>query len=382
LPTSHVVKRSITGIAIATASGLILAACGSSSTSGSASGQGTGAGSSAVSAAQQALSPFLKPPTDISLTTPLSAAPPKGKTFVYLSCGNTECTEGANAAKAATTALGWDLKVIQYDTSNPATLNAAMTQALQYKPIAVTFFALPQAVWSQQIPIYQKAGVAIIPNSAGAVTISDTVPTSIQTASINTQWGQAIANWFIVDSKGAGKALLFNVPSYDVLKPFVDGFADTLAKGCPKCSIKRVNATIAQVGAGQANGVIVSALQRDPGLKYVITPAGILNGGLSSALSAAGLQVKIAGSTATTADLAAIKSGTEAAFTTFPLNYGVWMSVDAAARRSLNMTIPKDYGLYPFQVATKDNIGGIQISESYDYPQDFPTRIKTLWHVS
>jgi ribose transport system substrate-binding protein len=356
----------------------LLAACASSHTAQHETPPGS---SQQVAAAQQALTQVQAAPTKIALTVPLNTTPPSGETFVMLLCEQSQCSTARTAAAAATAAIGWNLKILNYNSANPATLITAMNQALQYHPVAVGFFGLPQAVWSQEIPIYQKAGVIMTPMAVGPATRSATVPAIVNTEADQQRWAKAIANWFIADSGATGKALVFTVPEYPILSTFTTTFQSSVATSCSACSVKELRATIAEVEAGQTNALIVSALQKDPAIKYVVTAAGVLTTGLPSALSAAGLSVKIAGSGATAADEVNILQGKESAFIPYPQNYGVWAMIDVATRHLEGMTIAPDAGGLPLQLLTKASMSGITPSDSFDYPTDFPQQFKALWKI-
>jgi ribose transport system substrate-binding protein len=245
----------------------------------------------------------------------------------------------------------------------------------------VSFFALPEVLWKQQVPVYEKAGVTLVPISVGDVTVSKTVPTNISTKAQGLATGEAIANWVIADSDASAQILFFNVPAYATLNPFVQGFKATVGKGCEKCTITDLEATIDQVAAGKVNDLIVSALQRNPDVDYVLTSGGTLIHGLPSALNAAGIKVTLAGGSATVEEQEYIRAGHPAAFVSYPLEQFVWQAVDAAARVSVGIEPPKDYGVSPFQVLTKEGITDVPSGVSYDFPKDFREQYKIAWQV-
>ena len=147
-------RSSRTSVVAVAAVGLALsvAACGSSSHSSTGSPNTTtgsadyieradiklnGTPGNSGSGLQTAVQVGEQLPTSLSVTVPLASAPPKGKTFVWTNCDSPQCPETETFIRQATTAAGWKLRVINYQTANPATLVAAMTQALQYHPAAV-----------------------------------------------------------------------------------------------------------------------------------------------------------------------------------------------------------------------------------------------------
>ena len=395
---ARTISASVAAVTIAGA----LASCSSSKSpastattvapSGGGSTSATTAGSSGasaeVAAAQQIVTAAEQAPTKIPLTTPLASKPPTGKTFVFLQCEVSQCTDIASGVKAVTDAIGWNLKTIPFQSANPATLISALQQALQYNPVAVAFSGLPEAVWQSEIPAYQKAGAILIPAFMGPLTTpSPVVPYNIAAQSGTVEAAKQIAAWITVDSNGTGKVLLVGVPSFPLLAVYSTAFKAALSQSCSACSISNIDATIPEVDAGQINSLIVSALQKDPSIKYVSVVDGAFVDGLPSALAAAGLsgKVKITGIGADVANESNILSGGDLkAFTALATIYSGWLMVDAALRNLEKMPVVdiEDGGL-PSQLLTKQTMtaDNIQPANSFNYPTDYGQQFKTLWQV-
>jgi ribose transport system substrate-binding protein len=335
-----------------------------------------------IAAAQKVVDAALKAPTKIGQDVPLKSVPPKGKTIVFVHGGEEQAlTEDQALAKAAA-AVGWTLKSIPFNTANPATLTAGLNQALQYKPTAVAFTGVPYALWAAEVPVFKKAGVILIPAELGPVPLSPTVPAEVGGPKDIYSTGVVIGNWFIADSKGKGKALLFNVPQAAILNSFADGFTKTVTKNCPGCSITDLNVSIADAEGGQSNPLAVSALQKNPSVQYFITSYGPFIDGLPSALAAAGLtgKLKIAGESADVQNEADVKNGTETAFEGFASSPSAWVIMDIALRsiEGMKMINSVDGGL-PTQLLIKSNIG--TPTDSYNYPSNYPQQFEKAWKV-
>ena len=206
-----------------------LAACTSSSGSSpspstSAQPSTSESSSTQASALQTVVDKAMVAPTTIPLTTPLTSAPPKGKTIVYLQCEVAQCKEGGEGVQQATSALSWTLKTIPFKSTDPATLNSAFQQALQLKPLAVIIAGIPEVLWKGQEAAYKAAGIPIIPFFVGPIDLSSTVIANIGNLNDNAYFGKVLADWFIVDSHSAGHALVANVPAYQVLTSVSDAF--------------------------------------------------------------------------------------------------------------------------------------------------------------
>jgi ribose transport system substrate-binding protein len=230
------------------------------------------------------------------------------------------------------------------------------------------------------MPAYQKAGVVI------SDSYSDTPPAGPIISNFNgpqfsKQLGDTIANWFIADSKGAGKALLVTVDSVTGLRAFTNEFVSYVGAHCASCSVTKLPMTYTDATGGAIPGQAVAKLQQDPSLNYVILPQGTFANGLPAALAGAGLQnrVKIAGQAATVQNLADIKNGTEAAWTLSNLSIDSWYAVDAVIRHVEGMTFDPNTGA-PDQLLTRDVPFGIE--QSLPQPADYQAQFKKLWHVS
>jgi ribose transport system substrate-binding protein len=368
------------------------AACSSSASSTpatSASGTATGAKSSSVATSAAAASQAMKlaaaaeqVPATINQGTSLKSPPPKGKTFIYLQCEVVQCQAIGAGIQAATKAIGWNYRAISYQNANPATLVSAMQQALQYHAAGVSFVALPEAVWSSEIPAYKAAGAAIIPYAVGPSAVTSTVPAFIGGFSDYEHYASLMADWFIGDSGGSGHALLVNVPAETTLNQFAQSFSADVAKECPGCAVTTINESVADSENGQLVSATMARLQADHSIHYAITVDGPMFQGLPSALSAAGLSssVKIAGQGGGAVNLADVKTGTEAAYTGGALTSGGWLVIDAMLRHLEGMPIADGDGGLPTQLLTTG--GDFAVTPSYDEPGDYAAQFEKLWHVS
>src|SRR5581483_2973012 len=130
---------------------------------------------------------------------------------------------------------------------------------------------------------------------------------------------------------------------------------------CPGCKTSEADITIPDLVAGKAPTTLVSALRSNPSANYLVFDDGPFADGVTSALAAAGLdKVKVIGEAADQAGIAALKNGTEAAWTGFDPSYQAYLDMDAMFRDAEGMTVPvSQEANQPTQVLTKSNIGSI-----------------------
>jgi ribose transport system substrate-binding protein len=386
-------KRAMRIAAFGTVLALAASACGDDDTTSTtaapgatpaataAAGEGDGAAASEVEAAKAAYAPFLEPPASLNQTVPLTGKVDPDQTYVFLQCELPQCVEIGVGAIEAAKAIGWKTEVIQWSTADLQTMLTAMDEALAFNPVAVTLTGIPQELWADRIPAYEAAGAMIIPIAVANLELSDTVPMGAAMSADYEADGALIGNWFIADSNAEGKALVVDLPAYPVLTAHGIGFKDTVAAGCTKCTISSLDVTVPQLANGEYVPSIISALQKDPSIKYVITTNGAFIDGLSAALDAASIEgVKIAGGSATINNLTALDAGTEHAWAGEAIRMDGWIAIDIAARKLLGMDIEDSGGRRTQQLFIKGNVG--TPTASLDKPDDFREQFMALWGVS
>lgn len=385
------VERNLSRVAlvlIGTALVVSAAACGSS---GSGSGSGSSASNTAIDAAglsqaKSIVASLEKTPTTIPQTVPLPKAPPKGIRFADLVQENV-APQAIMAAdmKAAVDALGWNFEEISYDPAAPATLQQALNTALAKHAQVVTMTSQsPSLFGSSIIAAYQKAGVPIIvqavapapARSANSPVIGD--PAGPATYA---KEASAVAAWFVADSGGEGKAILDSVPGFDIEVGWQAAFTGEVKKLCPTaCSVKVVDSTIATSLNATANATYLTAqLQRNPSYKYLIYDDGVFASGITAALQSAGLSgIKIAGADFDAEQAAALRSGTELAWTgqgVLGIADGV---VDYAARYIEHVPLTSGNDQLETQILTQSTIGN---QTMFNEPANSLQQYEKLWQV-
>lgn len=371
---------------------LAVGACGSSSHPTSTTTGGTsatnappsassGGGSAQVAAAKAAVAKDEQIPTTIPVTQALKSPAPKGKTIVFLQCEVAECHTFDIGVEAAAKAVGWTVKTIPFTLANSATLISAMNQALQYKPVAVAFSGPPEALWKQEVPAYDKAGVPLIPSFVGPVSSDKAIIGDVGETTPE-ESGRMLAEWIIADSNGKANILLQNIPQTPYQALVAGTFKQTIQSGCSACKITEIDSTVADEDAGTIPAQVVSALQKDPSVNYVFGIFGPIMDDLPSQLQSAGLngKVKVVLSAGDIVNEADLRTGTVSAVTGEAAYYSGWADVDVALRHLEGMTVPASDEALPIQLLVKSNLK--QPSASYDYPTDYPQEFEKLWHVS
>ena len=385
-------RSRLAGAGLAAAALLALAACSSASSSSasapaaagttSASAAAAAGTTSAVAAAVAAVKTASTMPTSIPETQSLPSAPPKGKTVLFLQCEEVQCSYEGDGLKAAAAAIGWNVKVLNFQAANPATLVSALQTGLQYHPVAAFFSGVPQEAWQSEQKPYAAAGAVIVDNYLAATPSGEGVLAGRGYASENEQMGTVLAQQQIANSGGAPAAsLIVSVPTYTVFDPMVTAYKAQMAKDCPTCSVTEDDFTLPQMLGGQLVPAVVSAAKRIPNLKYIVSVNGAFTDTLPGALKAAGLAGKyqvISGQGVST-DQQNVLAGSQLATVSGPFILGGWQDMDMAIRFAMHLAPSPGDNVVPWVLLNKSNIG--TPSDSYDAPTDYPSLFEKLWHV-
>jgi hypothetical protein len=380
--------RRLAGVGLAVAL-LALAACSSSSSSNSvAAGSSSpsaapaGTASAALAAAEGAVKSASTTPTTIPVTESLPSAPPKGKTVLFLQCEEVTCGYEGTGLKAAAAAIGWTVKVLNFQAANPATLVSALQSGLQYHPVAAFFSGVPQEAWQSEQKPYAAAGAFIVDNYIAAAPSGAGVMAGRGYASENADQGKILADEQIANSGGApSSSLIVSVPTYTVFDPLVTSYKAEIAKACPGCQVTEDDFTLPQMLGGDLVPAVVSAAKRTSGLKYIISVNGAFTDTLPEALKAAGLggKYQIISGTGVSTDQQSVLEGNQLATVSGPFILGGWQDMDMAVRAVMKLPPSPGDNVVPWVLLNKSNIG--TPSDSYDVPTDYPSLFEKLWHV-
>ena len=328
-----------------------------------------------VARAQAAVLAAEATPTKILQSVPLKTRPPRGKTIVFIQDEIPQSGVIGAGEQAAAKAAGWNFKELNYLSSNPTTLITAMKQALQYKPFAVSFAGEVESTWASMVPVYKAAHVYIIPCVIGPQKTNGVVAANIGHFETS---GVGLGNWFISASNGRGHALLVDLPVFPVLTEVITGIKHAIAANCSACVTTAYNGTLADVGDGQFVPNIVTALKKDPTIKYVLSSDLFFISSLTSALASAGMTgITIAGAQPEASDFAAISAGTEAATVVNSNTVIGWIAADAMFRLAEHMHVSPNDGGNPYQLIVQTNTNmGLK-----DEPANYAAQFKILWKL-
>ncbi len=335
-------KKSSTTGATTTAAAVTTAAPAATTAAPAATTAAAPAGDAGVKASTDLVAKALIPPTAIGVTKPLTSKPAK-KTLAWVECEVPSCAEITPGFKAATTALGWDLKIISGKSAEPG---PAIQQAIDAGANYIAITGSPLALYKAQADAAKAKGIPIfscystddpdLANNNLGMQCGDELAV--------TATGGTVANWVVADSKGAANVLGVTIRDFPVLVTEEDAFKAVLTKNCTKCTLDVLNVTIDDLVGGKIPAAIASKLQANTKLNYVYFTFGDLPLGVPDALKSASLldKVKLVGVDFNKGDLTDIVSGAQKAWTANPKVYAGWLMTDAAARLSVGMKLDEE----------------------------------------
>lgn len=369
----------------ATAVALVAAGCGDDDEATPATG-GSSGGDSAQSgqfpALEKVVAQYEQVPTKISVTEPLPRKPAAGKTIVFIECDVPQCQQQGQGIKDSAQSVGWKYESIQFKTADPATLITAMKDALAFKPVAVVFSGTPEPLWAQMKPAYEKAGVAIVPLFVGPAAIEGPVIGSIGGELDNQIAGKVMADWFIVNSAGKGKALLQTVPGFPAITLWKKYFQAEVEKECPGCSVKAFDVAVADLADGSSTSKTVGALQRETETTHVFAYNGNFVPNISGELRTANItDVKLGTYAATSELVTQAAQGQDFALMANNNEYSGWLAADMAMRHSLGVEQSPERSFLPVQLLTKRSATEELAKEAnaYQRPEGYRDQFKQLW---
>ena len=323
-------KRAAGVAASAAAVATLDAGCSSSSSAGSSTaGSSSGSGSSSsggIAAAEAQVKEFTANP---ALTVSPLPSEPKTSTYaIQVSCVIPACDPGA--MKPAMAALGWRFDEMNYDISQgPSAVQQVLAQAIAAKPDVIILTPnFPEAIFQSQVDRGTKEGIKFV--DVGG-TLAPGYSACIQcTASLEA--GSALAaDIALADAGGKTVMAVTFDPTIASLVSEEQGVKNEVAKNGDGSQVLDIDQSVSDTPADNAARV-VSFLQRNPSVKYLITAATFQP---ATALNSAGLgsRVKIVGMyPKTESDVASVEDGQVLAYAAGENQAVWWQAADAAAR--------------------------------------------------
>ncbi|MCW2785395.1 MAG: hypothetical protein JWP74_1912 [Marmoricola sp.] len=370
-------KLTCVGVALATA----LTACGGTATAGKSSAK---ADPAKLADAKTLVASSLKNPDSIGITNPLSKTPTAGKTIIVVGTPSPVAELKDIAFADAIKKFGWTSKRLVVG-AGPEDEAKTISQAVALKPDAILFSGAAPSTLAKPLAEAKAAGIPVLAETVTEAKSGPIFDASIDGPVFEQYAGKLMADYVAVKSGPNTNVAVVNLPVFNVLTIYTKAFTKELSSVCPSCKVTKLDQQLSDVGTNTPSSV-VSALQRDPSIKWVIYSVGDLSTGVDTAVKAAGIKVSVGGGGANAANLAALKAGTEQAWTGLSTPILGYRDADMMARyfNGDPLTPGGDALLLPTQIMTPATIGGVALTSAGNYLGDagYEQQFEKLWGLS
>jgi ribose transport system substrate-binding protein len=331
--------------------------------------------------AQAQLAELLTRPTKITQTEPVTGDLPTDKSVIWIQCSVPACIALGQPFQEAMDALGWDLKIITHD-GTPEGVKDAYAEAVRDEPDAVVSSGYPRQMFDPEIAELAAKDIPVI-----QLTVTDPpgdgIVQVVNGPARNAEIGRELAVFVAADSGGSGKAL-WATSTFPILVPELEGiegrpgFAGTLEELCPDCSYESLEVPIDAL-ATQAPQRIVSYLQANPDVTYVVGAFADIVTALPGALADAGLddKVKIVVYSQNETISAALESGDIEAVIGFAGPEDMWQIADTLVRHFMDLPYEAEWDELPTWIITAETVPST--TEYYPLVADYQEQYKALW---
>ena len=263
---------------------LALTACGGSDTASDTTAAATDSSAADIAAAR--VTKYLQTITEIDLGE-APASVPEAKTVYYIACSVAVCAEIQVGVEAAVKALGWTFKSTSHQDT-PETVAAAFDAAIAAKPDVVMSSGNPREWFADQLATLQEMNIPVISWSLPeGYEPGNGIAANVLSADDYYFYGVLMADYAVANSPNKNIRFV-GLPVFPVLSLVQQGFNDEIAAICPDCKVETQEIAISDIGVNLP-GQIVSALQADPTLDFIVYAFGGMMYGVPDALDAAGL---------------------------------------------------------------------------------------------
>ena len=246
----------------------------------------TAAAVSGGTAAAARVAAFSKPVDSLPFSEAIADVP-AGKKVYYIQCSVPVCEEIKGGIKAAAAKLGWTFEsTATKDT--PDTVAAAFDAAIAAKPDVVLTSGNPREWFATQLKTLEGAKIPVVAWSMPEGYEPGTgISANLLSGDDYYFYGVLMADY--AAQKSVKKHILFvGLPTFPVLSTVQNGFKEEIARACADCKVDTMEVAVTDLGVNLP-GQIVSKLQANPDLDFVVYAFGGMLFGVPDAIEAAGL---------------------------------------------------------------------------------------------
>lgn len=252
----------------------------------------------------------------------------------------------------------------------------------------IFLLGIPAGAVAPQIGDAVAAGIPVM-NSLQGTPGKDRATVPELTADVGFDYripGAMIAQWFVADSEGQGKALIMSSDDNSSSPDVWGAMEAEIERLCPDCEYSREDSTVPEWGDGTLQNRAKALLQADPEITHILAVFDAMTLAIEPALVELGMEgdVKVAGFNGTPAVLANVQAGT--AVKVDVGNPNMWFSAGAvdAVYSVLQGEEPIEDAGVPFRMFWSDNVGDIDTSQEDPvdwYGIDPLAEYRALWGI-
>ena len=305
---------------------------------------------------------------------PLPEVPEKGLDLAVVNCTLPVCARGAQAEPAA--ALGWTSTDFDFDlTKGPSDFVRAVEEAIASKPDALIITAVyPESLIQDQVNAAAAEGIKIV-DYGGTAELPGFVA-CVSCFAATGAMGEALGNMALADAGEPTSVGVILDKTNGTLMSTADGVKKAIEENGDGSKAQNVEVSFANTPAANAS-TVVSFLQRNPDVEYLIFTTPAFVAGVKSALDAAGLEVKIMVSSPNEDDIGLIAAGDVYQYLGTEAGAGrFWGPVDAAVRAVQNAPIEPKTPIPAMRLINADNA-----DPSLAMPTDYQRVFEEAWGV-
>ncbi len=329
---------------------------------------------------------FWEPPS-------LDTATARGKNIWWIGNQRTDILhQWTLAAQDAAKYAGLNIHVFDADAGSVEEHVRGFNLAIAAKADAIVLGdASPAVAYSAQVAEAKKHGIPVISLVSHPLGADTEPKVDGLVADVSYDYpaaGRLLADWFVADSGGAGRALLIRFQGVLVADWELDGLRDELKRLGTGVTYTEAATSLGPTYQTDTANIASTAILRDPTIGYIIPPFDELalyaQNGLAQ-LGPAGAKVKTAGFNAVIPQLQNLQRGG----TPFKIDLGgpnVWLgyaAIDEVLRVLSGQPTIHDYHI-GYKIFTHDNVQGLDLSHEDDknwYGIDYGALFRRVWRV-
>ena len=371
--------RGITTLCTIAVSAMVFAGCGSDDDDKGSSAGTTASNASApagVQRATEAIQPLLQRPTDIGVSAPLSRSP-KGARIVFMECAAPACKLLGDGLASAAKTLGVSLDRVNAGQT-PQSVGRAWNEVIANPPKAVIQGAFPPSLEMEQLRAMKAKKIPVLTaysEEAPGLTVSVVGKPQFEAT------GTALANYVIAESGGKAKTVVINNGDIPGLLPQMEFIRTAYKANCPACELDELRVPLNGIGR-TIPGQIVSYLQRNPDVDWMIFNTPDFIAGVPQALSAASIKdVKAITQSESPLTYTYLK-GKQLLHATYgiSLEFTSWRLMDTAARLIVGDEAPKSAPMPGQFLLAKDMT--FDLNKSWEPVAGYKQKFAELWRAS